>query len=38
MLKDVDYMKQLPGQNLLGPMEADSDAVIQTLEQIYARH
>jgi threonine synthase len=38
MLKDVDYMKQLPGQNLLGPMEADGDAVIKTLEQIYARH
>jgi threonine synthase len=38
MLKDVDYMKQLPGQNLLGPMEADGDAVIRTLEQIYARH
>jgi threonine synthase len=38
MLKDIDYMKQLPGQNLLGPMEADGDAVIRTLEQIYARH
>ncbi len=38
MLKDVDYMKQAPGQNLLGPMEADSDSVIKTLEQIYARH
>jgi len=38
MLKDVDYMKQLPGQNLLGPMEADGDTVIRTLEQIYARH
>src|SRR5262249_6669411 len=38
MLKDIDYMKQGPGQSLLGPMEADSDAVIKTLEQIYARH
>ncbi|HEY2498840.1 MAG TPA: threonine synthase [Candidatus Angelobacter sp.] len=38
MLKDVDYMKQSPGQSLLGPMEADSDAVIRTLEKIYARH
>jgi threonine synthase len=38
MLKDVNYMKQSPGQNLLGPMEADGDAVIRTLEQIYARH
>ena len=37
MLKDVDYMKQSPGQSLLGPMEADSDTVIRTLEQIYAR-
>jgi threonine synthase len=38
MLKDVDYMKQTPGQSLLGPMEADSDTVIKTLEKIYARH
>ena len=38
MLKDVDYMKQSPGQSLLGPMEADSDTVITTLEKIYARH
>lgn len=38
MLKDVDYMKQAPGQSLLGPMGADSDTVIKTLEQIYARH
>lgn len=38
MLKDVDYMKQAPGQSLLGPMEADSDTVIKTLEKIYARH
>jgi len=38
MLKDVDYMKQSPGQSLLGPMEADSDTVVNTLEQIYARH
>lgn len=38
MLKDVDYMKQAPGQSLLGPMEADGDTVIRTLEQIYARH
>jgi threonine synthase len=39
MLKDVDYMKGLaPGQNLLGPMEAESDTVIKTLEKIYARH
>jgi threonine synthase len=38
MLKDVDYMKQSPGQSLLGPMDADSDTVIRTLEQIYARH
>lgn len=38
MLKDVDYMKQAPGQSLLGPMEADSDTVVKTLEQIYARH
>jgi len=40
MLKDVDYMKQAQEQrqSLLGPMEADSDTVIQTLEQIYARH
>jgi threonine synthase len=37
MLKDVDYMKQAPGQSLLGPMEGDSDTVIRTLEQIYAR-
>jgi threonine synthase len=37
MLKDVDYMKQSPGQSLLGPMDADSDTVIRTLEQIYAR-
>ena len=37
MLKDVDYMKQAPGQSLLGPMEADSNTVIRTLEQIYAR-
>jgi len=37
MLKDVDYMKQSPGQSLLGPMEGDSDTVIRTLEQIYAR-
>jgi threonine synthase len=36
MLKDVDYMKQSPGQSLLGPMEADSDTVIKTLEKIYA--
>jgi threonine synthase len=27
-----------PGQSLLGPMEGDSDTVIKTLEQIYARH
>jgi threonine synthase len=38
MLKDVDYMKQSPGQSLPGPMEADSDTVIMTLEKIYARH
>ncbi|HLY93019.1 MAG TPA: threonine synthase, partial [Candidatus Angelobacter sp.] len=38
MLKDVDYMKQAPGQSLLGPMEADSDTVVSTLEKIYARH
>jgi threonine synthase len=38
MLKDIDYMKQAPGQSLLGPMEADSDTVVRTLEQIYARH
>jgi threonine synthase len=38
MLKDVDYMKQSPGQSFLGPMEADGDTVIRTLEQIYARH
>ena len=38
MLKDVDYMKQAPGQRLLGPMEGDSETVIKTLEQIYARH
>jgi threonine synthase len=38
MLKDVDYMKQSPGQSLLGPMEADSDTIITTLEKIYARH
>jgi threonine synthase len=38
MLKDVDYMKQAPGQSLLGPMEADSDTVVKTLEKIYARH
>jgi threonine synthase len=38
MLKDVDYMKQAPGQSLLGPMEADSDTVVKTLEQIYAGH
>jgi threonine synthase len=37
MLKDVDYMKQAPGQSLLGPMDAESDTVIRTLEQIYAR-
>jgi len=37
MLKDVDYMKQAPGQSLLGPMEPDGDTVIRTLEQIYAR-
>lgn len=37
MLKDTDYMKQAPGQSLLGPMEADGDTVIRTLEQIYAR-
>src|SRR5580765_463179 len=37
MLKDVDYMKQTPGQSLLGPMEADSDTVIKTMEKIYAR-
>jgi hypothetical protein len=38
MLKDTDYMKQAPGQSLLGPMEADSDSVIRTLEKIYAGH
>ncbi len=38
MLKDTDYMKQAPGQSLLGPMEADGDSVIRTLEKIYARH
>jgi len=38
MLKDVDYMKQTPGQSLLGPMEADSDTVVKTLEKIYAGH
>jgi len=38
MLKDADYMKQSPGQSLLGPMEGDGDTVIRTLEQIYARH
>ncbi len=38
MLKDVDYIKQAPGQSLLGPIEADSDTVIQKLEKIYARH
>jgi threonine synthase len=38
LLKDVDYMKQSPGQSLLGPMEADADTVVRTLEQIYARH
>jgi threonine synthase len=38
MLKDVDYMKQAPGQSLLGPMEADSNTVVKTLEKIYARH
>jgi threonine synthase len=37
MLKDVDYIKQAPGQSLLGPMDADSDTVVQTLEKIYAR-
>jgi len=37
MLKDVDYMKQAPGQSLLGPIEGDSDTVIRTLEKIYAR-
>jgi threonine synthase len=38
MLKDTDYMKQAPGQSLLGPMDADSDNVIRTLEKIYAGH
>src|ERR1700761_605818 len=38
MLKDTDYMKQAPGQSLLGPMDADGDTVIRTLEQIYARN
>ncbi|HEU4416721.1 MAG TPA: pyridoxal-phosphate dependent enzyme, partial [Candidatus Angelobacter sp.] len=38
MLKDVDYMNQGTGQSLLGPMEGDSDTVIKTLGQIYARH
>jgi threonine synthase len=38
MLKDTDYMKQAPGQSLLGPMDADSDSVIRTLEKIYAGH
>jgi threonine synthase len=38
MLKDTDYMKQALGQSLLGPMEADGDSVIRTLEKIYARH
>jgi threonine synthase len=38
MLKDIDYMKQAPGQSLLGPMEADSNTVVKTLEKIYARH
>jgi threonine synthase len=38
MLKDIDYMKQVPGQSLLGPMDPDSDTVIKTLEKIYAGH
>jgi threonine synthase len=38
MLKDTDYMKQAPGQSLLGPMDADSGSVIRTLEKIYAGH
>jgi threonine synthase len=38
MLKDTDYMKHAPGQSLLGPMDADSDSVIRTLEKIYAGH
>ena len=38
MLKDIDYMKQVPGQSQLGPMDPDSDTVIKTLEKIYAGH
>jgi threonine synthase len=38
MLKDIDYMKQATGQSLLGPLDANGDTVIRTLEQIYARH
>jgi len=33
MLKDIDYMKQSPGQSLLGPMEADSDTVVRVVSQ-----
>jgi threonine synthase len=29
---------ETPGQSLLGPMDADSDTVIKTLEKIYARN
>jgi threonine synthase len=35
MLKDVEYMKQAPGQSLLGPMDADSDAVLKAIDRFH---
>jgi threonine synthase len=36
MLKDADYMLRAHGNSLVGPMEANAEAVIRKLEQIHA--
>lgn len=36
MLKDIDYMLNAQGSRFLGPLEADAETVVRTLERIYA--
>jgi threonine synthase len=36
MLKDVDYMLDMPVKRVLGPMPANTTTVIDTLERLHA--
>jgi threonine synthase len=38
MLKDVDYMLKSGGNHFHGPLEADAQIVINSLEKLYAGH